>query len=229
MQAISDFTRYELGMDISFDPASPHYRPPFPDVPPPSRHLRKFSTGIGAWAMPHLIHKGTHIRHLLIDGGKIIGQYKLKNGFLLFVTSTRDNTWFRMATKRKDLRFSGLYVYYVLSDFSGADWAVARTYWWRPEYGEIGDHTEFEPPPIVSDFQIVNDSTLDFYVSGGTKFLPQGSLPFFYQIKTRGWYRLTVFDPPERFKPCTSDFRMPNTMSWMKRYFHVKRLCLNRS
>ena len=174
MQPIEDF---DLGIDpnslICFDtPEEPHEL----DAPPqPHSRLRELP-GVDDWDRT-LRYRGQRIPDLRIRGEQIEAQFRTQSGYLLFVSS-RDHAWF----------LSHLDVYYVLDDFSGAEWASVMTwetgelfqprwYIWLLRAGYLRHILEVGPQPL-RHIEAIDERTVQFYVI------------------RHGWYQLTLHDDP---------------------------------
>ena len=203
MQPIEDF---DLGIDpnslICFDtPEEPHEL----DAPPqPHSRLRELP-GVDDWDRT-LRYRGQRIPDLRIRGEQIEAQFRTQSGYLLFVSS-RDHAWF----------LSHLDVYYVLDDFSGAEWASVMTwetgelfqprwYIWLLRAGYLRHILEVGPQPL-RHIEAIDERTVQFYVI------------------RHGWYQLTLHDdPPQRIKRSHGSVRHENGDYGDARYFRILKL-----
>lgn len=151
-----------------------------------------------------LYFRGAVIWHFQIDESELVAQFEAENGYVLFVAE-RDN---------HSPKFSTLAIYYVLKNFSGAEygtisgWDGSYTQWeqFKIMVGPMSDRFEAGPHPL-KQVHIVNDRRLEFEVSG------------------IGWFSLTLYEyRPRRFRFSWSDFHHLNAKFWHARYFRVWRL-----
>jgi hypothetical protein len=142
--------------------------------------------------------EGRRIRHLFLFGTDLLAQFKTDQGYLLITAWIGDGHWSKK---------SHLFVYYVLPDFSGADWATVMTRWVCP-------HPPNEPDGSVP---AENSPLAAVEIEDGRRLA--------LHLRGRGWYRVTLHeDPPRRFLFNAPRVERLNSQVWHPRYFRVSRL-----
>jgi hypothetical protein len=144
------------------------------------------------------LFKGRHINHLLLFGTDLLAQFKTDHGYLLVTAWIGDGHWSKK---------SHLFLYYILPDFSGADWATVMTRWVCP-------HPPNEPDGSVP---VENSPLAAVEIEDGRRLA--------LHLRGRGWYRVTLHeDPPRRFLFNAPRVERPNSHVWQARYFRVSHL-----
>jgi hypothetical protein len=203
--------------------------PPIQGGVPPLEHLGWTILGEYDGWEGELIFNGRPISTIGTMGAELIGQFRTKNGYLIFTGTPKSGNLAKFCSENRQFRDDVIYIYYVLGDFSGAEWVSMALYWWSPNIEETIHYDVGAVIRPITRFEIVNENALDFFVDGQRRFGGNSHRPF-SRLYAKGWYRLFVRDDgPKRCQIGALDVNHLNTNWWMKRYLKVVRLGSSRS
>ena len=181
-----------------------------------------------------LLYRGRPIPHLGLIGSEILAQYETAHGYLIVTGNDIICEWWPEARPRT----TTIALYFVLSDFSGAEWAMATVKLaWRAAPTRVDDRQQ-PPEYAVTDFRIVDDRHLDFRVGGTARiywiWYPFGLIPIppFGKpaLAAKGGYRVTLSGArPTRLCFGAPEFERPNSSCLTGRYFKINRHANRRS
>ena len=201
MKPIDDFELVYSPEDSAYRKRHPDAKPvEIVDVAPPYPRMRWLNLGWqgeGYW-FHSLLYRGTPLDHVRVVGNEITAQFEAEHGYVLFSA------------------FPGgilnLHIYYVLRDFSGAEWVEqwARAHPWHQRIKPSHDSWRAGDVPgagLMLKVRVEDDRRL------------------VYWMRRKGWFRLTLFGDRPRRDWLTCLAAMPtNAQPWSLRYFSVRRL-----
>ena len=175
-------------------------------IPPQPRLRRTYPYWFGEHlALPVLLYKGDVINNLFIHGDYIAFQCETKSGYILITYATSN-----------EFRNTFVNIYYILGDFSGAEWGEMLACW-KPTFFERFKETYLGRAPEVHFDNPEDPNPLENVIIRDDRNL-------LFKIRWCGWYLLTLHeDEPRRFLFSDSSFNKHSTF-WHKRYLKGIRL-----
>ncbi len=154
-----------------------------------------------------LLYRGAYLKNIGITGSELVAQFEAERGYVLITDSPRSPSV-----------YGAIDIYYLLRDFSGADWATVTgrppffqtrlyldaCFHWVPFWPSLECVSNEEPVPSLTGIEVEDDRHLRFC------------------LRRTGWFRLSLYeDPPQRFLNSTPEVEHRNSNFLEPRYFRV--------
>ena len=176
-------------------------------------HLRKkiWTAILGEEFWPTvLLFRRTKMERFFVEGKHIGLQCETKNGYLII---SSDPSGFSSSFY--------VYIYYILKDFSDAEWGEIRGREWEPLGSGVKKWVEWR---ILHRFSMVGFSETDG-PNPLESVIIRDDRNLVFKVRRRGWYLLTLHeDKLRRFMPSTFDYRLFQPAKPYLHYFKVSKL-----
>ena len=177
------------------------------DHPPPHPRLEKLAwswMGEDYW-FQHLLYRGTDIRTIAVTGQTLGAQFEAERGYVLFAD-----------TPGPPNAMSSIDIYYVMKDFSGADWV---------ELNSISNLLRLHIPlSMILGAWRAKPSSSEPSIASLAHVIVEDDSHIAFRVRRAGWFRLSLYeDRPRRFLRSCLGVEHRNSTCWQARYFRITR------